>query len=81
MPLKKWGMLVLDAFEGHLTPGIRTAITGSFTNKDLVIIPRGITSKLQVLDISGGKKTIKDHLKKLYLLTNLLSYSMELSPS
>lgn len=59
MPLKKWGMLVLVAFKGHLTPGIRTTITGSFMNKDLVVIPRGITSKLQVLDISGEKKQPK----------------------
>jgi hypothetical protein len=30
--LRKWGMLVLDALTGHLTPDIKATITGSSMN-------------------------------------------------
>jgi len=41
--LRKQGMMVVDAFERHLTPAIKAAIAGnSITN--LVVIPRGMTS-------------------------------------
>uniref|UniRef100_A0A3Q3FBL7 HTH CENPB-type domain-containing protein n=1 Tax=Labrus bergylta TaxID=56723 RepID=A0A3Q3FBL7_9LABR len=49
---KKRNMLVLDAFRGHLTD-------------DLVIIPGGMTSQLQVLDVVGNK-LFKDNLQKSY---------------
>jgi hypothetical protein len=55
MPLTKCGMLVLDAFKGHLTSGIKATITGSLKNTDVVFIPGGITSKLQLVDISSEK--------------------------
>jgi hypothetical protein len=48
--LKKRGMLVLDAFRGHLTEKVKT-IASDLLNTDLVIIPRGMTSQLQVLDV------------------------------
>jgi hypothetical protein len=33
--LRKWGMLVLDVFKGHLTPEIKATITGSLMNTTL----------------------------------------------
>jgi hypothetical protein len=40
--LRKQGMLVLDAFKGHLTPEIKTAVTHCLMNTDLVVIPEGL---------------------------------------
>jgi putative intracellular protease/amidase len=54
-------MLVLDAFKGLLTPEIKSAVTSSFMDTDLVVIPGGITSQLQTIN-----KPFKDHLKQLY---------------
>jgi hypothetical protein len=34
-------MLLLDASKGHITPEIKATITGSSSNKGLVIIPGG----------------------------------------
>jgi hypothetical protein len=56
-------MLVLDAFKGHLTPELRSVIHAM--NTDLVVIPGGITSQLQVLEVVVNKP-FKDHLKQLY---------------
>jgi hypothetical protein len=42
--LKKRGMLVLDAFKGHLTKKVKTAAS-NLLNMDLVIIPGGMTSQ------------------------------------
>lgn len=61
--LKKRGMLVLDAFRGHLTPDIKGTIRDM--NTDLVIIPGGMTSQLQVLDVVVNKP-FKDHLRQQY---------------
>lgn len=61
--LKLRGMLVLDAFKGHLTPQVKKEINNS--NTDLVVIPGGMTSQLQVLDVMVNKP-FKDHLKQLY---------------
>jgi hypothetical protein len=36
--LRKWGMLVLDAFKGHLTPDIKALITSSSMNTALEVI-------------------------------------------
>jgi hypothetical protein len=66
MPLKQWEMLVLDAFKGHLTSGIKATITGSFMNTDLVFIPGGITSKLQLIDSSSEQNVQRPPKKKLY---------------
>jgi hypothetical protein len=53
--LKKWGMLVLDAFKGHLTPEIKATITASTMHTDVVVIPGGMTTQLQVPDIVISK--------------------------
>jgi putative intracellular protease/amidase len=58
-------MLVVDVFKGHLALEIKAAITGISTNTDLVIIPGGITSQLQVLDVMVNKPFL-DYLKKRY---------------
>jgi hypothetical protein len=63
--LRKRGMLVLDAFKGHLTPDVKATITGGSINIDLVVIPDGMTSQLQVLVVVVNKP-FKDHLKQLY---------------
>ena len=44
-------MLVLDAFKGHLILYIKTTITGSSMNTDLVIKTPGMTSQLQMLHV------------------------------
>jgi hypothetical protein len=36
--LRKWGMLVLDAFKGNLTPDIKATITGNSMNTALRVI-------------------------------------------
>jgi hypothetical protein len=77
--LRKWGMLVLDAFKGHLTPEVKATITGGSINTDLVVIPGGMTSQLQVLDVVV-KKLFKDHLKQLYSEC-LLSADYALTPA
>jgi hypothetical protein len=53
--LRKWGMLVVDALTGHLSPEIKATVTGSSMNIDLVIIPDGMTSQLLVLDVVVNK--------------------------
>jgi len=66
---EKWRMLVLDAFKGRLTQGIEAIITGSFMNTELVVIPGGITSKLQVLDIRSAQ-TIQRPPKNRYTVND-----------
>jgi hypothetical protein len=63
--LRKGGMLVLDAFKGRLSPEIKATITDGSINTDLVVIPGGMTSQLQVLDVVVNRP-FKDHLKQLY---------------
>jgi hypothetical protein len=53
--IKKRGMLVLDAFKGHLTENVKTVAASNLLNIDLVIIPGGMTSQLQVLDVVVNK--------------------------
>jgi hypothetical protein len=48
--IRKRGMLVLDSFKGHLTEKVKT-VASNLLNTDLVIIPGGMTSQLQVLDV------------------------------
>ena len=60
---KKRGMLVLEAFRGHLTAKVKRLVATLHT--DLVIIPGGMTSQLQVLDVSVNKP-FKDHMRKEY---------------
>ena len=56
-------MLVLGAFRGHLTEPVKGQVRAM--NGDLVIIPGGMTSQLQVLDIVVNKP-FKDNLRKKY---------------
>uniref|UniRef100_A0A3Q3KXW9 HTH CENPB-type domain-containing protein n=1 Tax=Labrus bergylta TaxID=56723 RepID=A0A3Q3KXW9_9LABR len=60
---KKRYMLVLDAFRGHLTEPVKSQVRAM--NGDLVIIPGGVTSQLQVLD-AVVNKPFKDNLRKRY---------------
>jgi hypothetical protein len=48
--LKKGGMLVSGAFKGSLREKVK-AVASNLLNTDLLIISRGITSQLQVLDV------------------------------
>lgn len=56
-------MLVLDAFRGHLTSEVKSALMEGGT--DLVIVPGGMTSILQPLDVSVNK-SFKDNIRKEY---------------
>jgi hypothetical protein len=61
--LNKRGMLVLDSSKGHLTQQIKEEMRKA--NTDPVVIPGGMTSLLQVLDVVVNKP-FKDHLRQLY---------------
>ena len=63
--LIKLGMLVLVVCKGCLAPEVKATVAGSSMNKNLVVIPRWMTSQLQVLDVVVNKQ-FKDHLKQLY---------------
>lgn len=56
-------MLVLDSFRGHLTASVKRALCDGKT--DLVVIPGGLTSVLQPLDVVLNKP-FKDRLRELY---------------
>jgi hypothetical protein len=62
--LKKREMLVLDAFKGHLAKEVKT-VASDLLNTDLVIIPGGMTSKLQVFDVVVNNP-FSDWLHHLY---------------
>ena len=56
-------MLVLDAFRGHLTEDVKSSLK---RNKvDLVVIPGGMTSQLQPLDVSINKP-FKANIRRQY---------------
>ena len=44
-------MPVFDAFQGHVTPGIKVTITGRSRNTDLMVIPGRMNSQLQVVNV------------------------------
>ena len=46
-------LLVLDSFRGHLTDSVKNRFNEKNTN--LAVIPGGLTSKLQPLDVSINK--------------------------
>uniref|UniRef100_A0A1A7X7M9 HTH CENPB-type domain-containing protein n=1 Tax=Iconisemion striatum TaxID=60296 RepID=A0A1A7X7M9_9TELE len=69
--------LKVDAFRGHLTDAVKTQVRKM--NGDLVIIPGGMTSQLQVLDVVVNKP-FKDNLRRRYTEW-LLSGDQALSPS
>ena len=74
---KRRNMLVLDAFRGHLTEPVKSQVRAM--NGDLVIIPGGMTSQLQVLDVVVNKP-FKDNLRKKYTEW-LLSGNHALTPT
>ena len=74
---KRRNMLVLDAFRRHLTESVKSQVRAM--NADLVIIPGGMTSQLQVLDVVGNKP-FKDNLRKKYTEW-LLSGNHTLTPT
>ena len=51
-------MPVFDAFQGYVTPEIKVTISGRSMNTDFMVIPVGMTSQLQVLNV-GVKKPFK----------------------
>jgi hypothetical protein len=53
----------LNSFKGHLTQQVEEEMSKANTN--LVVIPGGMTSQLQVLDVVVNKP-FKDHLRQLY---------------
>jgi hypothetical protein len=59
----KRGILILYSFKGHLTQQVKEEMRKA--NTDLVVIPSGMTSQLQVLDVVVNKP-FKDHLRQLY---------------
>lgn len=61
--LARQSMLVLDAFRGHLSEGVKKKLQEEAT--DLVVIPGGMTSQLQPLDVCLNKP-FKDHVRRLY---------------
>lgn len=61
--LRPRSMLVLDAFRGHLTEGVKRVLCDGKT--DLVIIPGGMTSTLQPLDVVLNKP-FKDRVRLEY---------------
>ena len=74
---KKRNMLVLDAFRRHSTEPVKTQLRKM--NGDLVIVPGGMTSQLQVLDVVVNKP-FKDNLRKWYnewLLSGNHSHQLE----
>lgn len=56
-------MLVLDAFRCHLDQRIKNKLAAC--NTDLVVIPGGMTSQLQPLDVCLNKP-LKDKMRALY---------------
>ena len=62
--LNQTSMLVLDAFKGHLTDSVKNQLRKM--NSELVVIPGGLTSMLQPMDVSFNKP-FKDKLRQQYL--------------
>jgi hypothetical protein len=65
--LNQPSMLVLDAFKGHVTDSVKDQFHKMKT--ELVVIPGGITSVLQPMDVSINK-SFKDRLRQQYLTWN-----------
>jgi hypothetical protein len=76
--LKKREMLTLDAFKDQLTEKVKAGAP-NLLNTDLVVIPEGMTSQLQVLDMVVNKP-FKDQLCCLYR-KGLLSGNCPLTPA
>ena len=67
----------LDSYRAHLTEGVKKTVKQM--KSDLVIIPGGMTSQLQVLDVVVNKP-FKDNLRKQYSAW-LLSEDHPLTPT
>ncbi|KAM3597912.1 uncharacterized protein V6R79_011098 [Siganus canaliculatus] len=67
----------MDAFHGNLTEPVKKRLRSM--NGDIVIIPGGMTSQLQVLDVVVNKP-FKDNLRKRYTEW-LLSTDHALTPT
>ena len=61
---RRRSLLVCDAFEAHVTERVKTALTRENTN--LAVIPGGLTSILQPLDVSLNKP-FKDGVRKRWM--------------
>lgn len=61
--LKQPAMLVLDSFRGHLVNEVKQLLKDNKTQQ--VVIPGGLTSILQPLDVCINKP-FKDHLRRFY---------------
>lgn len=75
--LSRRSLLVLDAFRGHLTEGVKKKLQDDQT--ELAVIPGGMTSQLQPLDVCLNKP-FKDHVRRLYSEW-MASDSIALTPS
>jgi hypothetical protein len=62
--LSQPSMLVLDAFKGHVTDSVKDQLCKMKT--ELVVIPGGMTSLLQPMDVTINKP-FKDRLRQQYL--------------
>lgn len=61
--LRKKSLLVLDSFRGHLIQDVKSRLQDAKT--DLAVIPGGLTSVLQPLDVSVNKP-FKQHIRQSY---------------
>ncbi|XP_037362458.1 pogo transposable element with KRAB domain [Talpa occidentalis] len=74
---KQRGMLILNGFRGHATDSVKSSMESM--NTDMVIIPGGLTSQLQVLDVVVYKP-LNDSVRAQY--SNwLLAGNLALSPT
>ncbi|PNJ17814.1 pogo transposable element with KRAB domain isoform X1 [Pongo pygmaeus] len=74
---KQRGMLILNGFRGHATDSVKNSMESM--NTDMVIIPGGLTSQLQVLDVVVYKP-LNDSVRAQY--SNwLLAGNLALSPT
>ena len=62
--LGRRSLLVYDAFEAHVTDPVKAAFKRE--NTDLAVIPGGLTSLLQLLDVSLNKP-FKDRVRKKWM--------------
>ena len=61
--LRKKSLLIWDSFQAHRVDSVKRAVRQ--TNTDIAVIPGGLTSILQPLDVFLNKP-FKDHLRELW---------------
>ena len=69
---RRRSLLVLDAFEAHVTDSVKTAIARENTN--LAVIPGGLTSILQPLDVSLNKP-FKDNVRRRWMAEGIHEFT------